>query len=73
MTLEHAAEVLGTSSMTVLRMIGAGTLSASQACKGAPWAIKRNDLQRSEVRAAIQAPGRGPLPPDPLQISLELQ
>jgi excisionase family DNA binding protein len=72
-TLERAAEVLGTSKMTVLRMIGAGTLSASQACKGAPWVIKRNDLQRAEVRAAIQAPGHGPLPQDPLQISLELQ
>jgi excisionase family DNA binding protein len=72
-TLEHAAQVLGTSKMTVLRMIGAGTLSASQACKGAPWVIKRNDLQQAEVRAAIQAPGRSPLPQDPLQIPLELQ
>jgi hypothetical protein len=72
-TLEHAAQVLCTSKMTVLRMIGAGALSASQACKGAPWVIKRNDLQRIEVHAAIQAPGRGPLPQDPLQITLELQ
>jgi excisionase family DNA binding protein len=72
-TLERAAEVLGTSKMTILRMIGAGTLNASQACKGAPWVIKRNDLQRAEVRATIQAPGHGPLPQNPLQIPLELQ
>lgn len=72
-TLEQAADVLGTSKMTVLRMISAGSLAASQACKGAPWVIKAEDLQRPQVRAAITAPGGGPLPEDPQQISLELQ
>jgi excisionase family DNA binding protein len=69
MTLEQAADALGTSKMTVLRMIGAGTLSASQACKGAPWVIKQRELQRPEVRSALARP----LPADPAQISLELQ
>jgi excisionase family DNA binding protein len=72
-TLEQAADALGTSKMTVLRMISAGSLAASQACKGAPWVIKVDDLQRPEVRAAIVGPGGGPLPEDPSQISLELQ
>lgn len=73
LTLEQASEALGTSKMTVLRMIGAGTLAATQACKGAPWVIKAIDVQRPEVRAAVAAPGGGPLPEDPRQISLELQ
>ena len=72
-TLEQAADVLGTSKMTVLRMISAGTLNASQACKGAPWVIKRSDLQRAEVRAAVQPPSRRPLPEDPRQIPIEYQ
>jgi len=72
-TLEQAADVLETSKMTVLRMISAGTLNASQACKGAPWVIKRSDLQRAEVRAAVQPPSRRPLPEDPRQIPIEYQ
>lgn len=72
-TLEQAADALGTSKMTVLRMISAGSLAASQACKGAPWVIKIADLQRPEVRTAIVAPGGGPLPEDPSQISLVFQ
>jgi excisionase family DNA binding protein len=72
-TLEQAADLLATSKMTVLRMISAGTLNASQACKGAPWAIKRTELQRAEVLAAVQAPRQSPRPADPQQISLQLQ
>jgi excisionase family DNA binding protein len=73
LTLEQASEALGTSKMTVLRMIAAGTIPATQACKGAPWVIKAVEVQRPEVRAAVADPGRGPLPTDPRQISLELQ
>lgn len=73
LTLEQASEVLGTSKMTVLRMISAGTLAAKQACKGAPWVIKAADVQRPEVRAAVAAPGSSPLPEDSRQIPLELQ
>ena len=49
LTLEQAADVLQTSKMTVLRMIGAGTLVARRVCKGAPWVIKRSDLARPEA------------------------
>jgi excisionase family DNA binding protein len=73
LTLEQAAAVLGTSKMTVLRMISAGTLMASQVCKGAPWVIKRSELQRPEVRAAVQAPCKGPRTEDANQIPLLLQ
>jgi len=73
LTLEQAADTLGISKMTVLRMISAGSLAASQACKGAPWVIKAEDLQRPDIRAVITATGASPLPEDPQQISLELQ
>jgi excisionase family DNA binding protein len=73
LTLEQASEALGTSKMTVLRMISAGTLAATQACKGAPWVIKAVDVQRPEVRAAVAAPGGRPLPEDPRQIPLQIQ
>ena len=72
-TLEQAAEALGTSKMTVLRMISAGSLKASQACKGAPWVISACDLQLPEVRAAVAGRVDGPLPEDSSQIPLELQ
>ena len=73
LTLEQTAEGLGTSKMTVLRMISAGELSASQVCKGAPWVIKASELQRPEVRAAVRAPRKGPRTEDPNQIPLQLQ
>jgi len=73
LTLEQAADALGASKMTVLRMISAGILEAAQACKGAPWVIKANDVQRPEVRAAVASPASRPLPEDPRQISLDIQ
>lgn len=73
LTLEQAADALGTSKMTVLRMIGAGSLQGTQACKGAPWVIKAIDVQRPEVRAAVAIPARGPLPDDPRQFPLDIQ
>ncbi|MBW8832372.1 MAG: recombinase zinc beta ribbon domain-containing protein [Burkholderiales bacterium] len=73
LTLEQAADALGASKMTVLRMIGAGVLQATQACKGAPWVIKAVDVHHPEIRAAVASPARGPLPEDPQQISLDIQ
>ena len=72
-TLEQAADVLGTSKMTVLRMIAAGALDASQACKGAPWIIKRSELPGAVDQMASRADRKGPRPEHPQQISLELQ
>jgi len=73
LTLEQAAQALGTSKMTVLRMIAAGTLAGWQACAGAPWVIKADDVHQPEVQAVIAAPSRSPLTTDPQQTSLELQ
>jgi len=39
LTLEEAARRLGVSKMTVLRLISSGTITATQVCKGAPWAV----------------------------------
>ncbi len=73
MTLEQAAEALRTSTMTVLRMISAGQLAATQACKGAPWVIKVADVHRLGPRTAGKSPGKGPRTDDPQQISLKFQ
>lgn len=72
-TLEQAAEALQTSTMTVYRMIGAGKLPARQVCRGAPWVIKRSDLERPEVRSALQPKSAGALTPNPDQISFQFQ
>lgn len=48
LTLEEAANRLGVSKMTVLRLISAGTITASQVCKGAPWAIPKAQLSGIE-------------------------
>ena len=44
LTLKEAASRLGVSRMTVLRLIGAGTISARQVCRGAPWAIREEEI-----------------------------
>lgn len=45
LTLTEAAGRLGASTMTVLRLIAAGTIGAAQVCKGAPWAIPEAQLE----------------------------
>lgn len=40
-TLNEAADQLGCSAMTALRMIREGVLAGKQHCKGAPWIISR--------------------------------
>jgi len=72
-TLEQAAEALRISHMTVLRMIAAGTLPGRQACKGAPWVIKRSDVERLDARRSLQPGSTSPLSADPDQISLQFQ
>jgi excisionase family DNA binding protein len=71
-TLEQAAKALSVSEMTVLRMIRSGLLLGEQVCKGAPWVIRRTDLDRTEVRQAA-AGSKLPLTANPDQITLELQ
>jgi hypothetical protein len=43
-TLEAAAKLIGVCNMTALRMLRRGEIKGRQACAGAPWAIKAEDL-----------------------------
>lgn len=72
MTLKEAAALLEISPMSVLRLIQTGTLPAEQLCKGAPWVIKRVDVETREVIQAATAKRRRPLPEDPNQKVLAL-
>ena len=49
-TLDEAAALLSVSSSTILRMLDDGTLPGQQFCKGAPWIIRLQDLERKDVR-----------------------
>jgi hypothetical protein len=44
-TLTETASMLNLSPITVLRQIRAGSIPADQYCKGAPWVIKRRDVE----------------------------
>jgi len=73
LTLQDAAGLLQVSEMTVVRMIRAGVLPAGQLCKGAPWVIRRADLDNPRVRHAVTAGLKSPPTADGNQGSLELQ
>jgi hypothetical protein len=68
-TLDAAAQVIGVTKMTALRMIRRGDLKGRQACKGAPWVIKAQDLAAFGVRKR----STGPVTPNPTQQILEFQ
>jgi len=51
--LDEAANRLGVSKMTVIRLIKDGLLPAKQSCVGAPYVIREVDLDLSTVRHAI--------------------
>jgi excisionase family DNA binding protein len=71
--LDEAAEALNVSASTVRRLIEDSTLPAQQLCKGAPWVIRSNDLDRSEVKQAAQARRlRRPPSGNPQQKELEI-
>jgi hypothetical protein len=48
-TLNEAASALSVSPSAILRMLRDGTLPAQQLCKGAPWIIRAQDLERENV------------------------
>jgi excisionase family DNA binding protein len=60
LTLEEAAATLKTGVTVVRTMIRNKLLPAHQVTKHAPWAIKREDLERPEIRNYVKAtrPGR---------------
>lgn len=53
LVLKEAAAVLGVSKMTVTRLIKDGVLPAEQACGGAPYVIRRDELMQPAVTRAI--------------------
>ena len=57
--LSEAAERLSADPATVRRLIRSGVLPARQACKGAPWIIREDALNRPDVLAKLA--GRRPL------------
>lgn len=59
-TLEQAAAYLGVSTTTVRRLIQQKVLAAIQAVRGAPFQIRREDLESPEVARALEAPERRP-------------
>lgn len=54
-TLNEAAAALALSTTTIRRLIAEGALPASQHCKGAPWIIRRSDLERHDIRSQANA------------------
>ena len=62
-TLEAAAKLIGVCNMTALRMLRRGEIKGRQACAGAPWVIKAEDL----ARFASGKRRKFPLTPDATQ------
>jgi len=74
-TIKEAAATLSLSPSTIWRMLCDGTLPAQQLCKGAPWIIRSQDLDRDDVRREAKARARAsrrPLSHDPRQQNLDL-
>jgi hypothetical protein len=59
--------------VTVLRNIHAGIIPAMQYCKGAPWVIKRRDIEDRDLVERIKMNQKGPSSPDPDQQILIFQ
>ena len=73
--LDEAAQLLQARTMTVLRLIRRKLLPAHQPCVGAPWTIRRADLDSTAVQRALSGADRGgdPVTSNPGQGSLDLQ
>jgi DNA invertase Pin-like site-specific DNA recombinase len=68
-TLAAAAQILGVSVMTALRMVRHGIVKGQQLCRGAPWVIKAEDVAAYGARTI---PPR-PLTADPAQQRFDFQ
>ena len=72
-TLTEAARILDLSPMTVLRRIRAGMIPAEQYCKGAPWVIKRRDIECQHLVERVKMSRQGPSSSNPDQQTLIFQ
>ena len=52
--------MLDLSPMTVLRQLRAGIIPAEQYCKGAPWVIKRRDIEDQQRVERAKRGRQGP-------------
>ena len=69
-TLDEAAAALAVSTSTIRRLIAEGVLAANQHCKGAPWIIRRSDLERDGIHRQADARRSRRPPPDNRQQDL---
>ena len=72
-TLTEAAKMLDLSPLTALRWIRAGIIPAEQHCKGAPWVIKRRDIEGHDLVERVKTARKGPSSSTPDQPTLILQ
>lgn len=72
-TLAEAADLIGCSAMSVRRMIQDGILRARQHCKGAPWIIKRSDVEAIAAGGPAIPHAKRPPPPNPDQTVIKFQ
>ena len=73
LTLDEAATILDVSPSTVRRLIKTGEFAANQTCKGAPWIIRLDEVQKESVRKAADARrARRPASQDSNQITMQL-
>jgi DNA invertase Pin-like site-specific DNA recombinase len=72
-TLTEAARTLDLSPMTMLRWIRAGIIPAEQYCKGAPWVIKRRDIEGQHLVERVKMCRKGPSSANPDQQTLIFQ
>jgi excisionase family DNA binding protein len=70
MFVGEASDLLGVTSTTVLRLIRLKKLPATQACAGAPWIMRRADVERCKAERDTRA-----TPPtvDSKQLPLEIR
>jgi DNA invertase Pin-like site-specific DNA recombinase len=68
-TLEAAAQIIGVTTMTVLRMLRRGDIKGQQLCKGAPWVIKAEDV----AAFGANKQSKRPLTANPAQRTLDFQ
>jgi hypothetical protein len=72
-TLNDAAKILDLSTLTALRKIHTGVIPAMQYCKGAPWVIKRRDIEDQDLVKRVKTNHKSPSSPDPDQQTLTFQ
>jgi hypothetical protein len=68
-TLQAAAQIIGVTSMTALRMLRRGDIKGRQVCQGSPWVIKAEDL----AAFGAKRPPKRPLTPNPVQRTFDFQ